>query len=145
MRKPSAGGLKRGSSQNVLAPCRRIENMATRATSVNWLIWRRPFEKLRTEIESSRRCNALDINVAQRSWTNDSSALGGRTARCPRIAKRVCLHFWPILTAASWRMKPGGRPCLERISNQPLLTFITLSFVFGPMLAISAEFSLGPV
>jgi hypothetical protein len=54
-------------------------------------------------------------------------------------------QFWPIFTVASWRMKPGGRPCFERISSQPLLESTTLSFIPGPMLAIIAEFSLGPL
>jgi hypothetical protein len=52
-------------------------------------------------------------------------------------------QFWPIFTAASWRMKPGGRPCFERISSQPLLESTTLSFIPGPMLAINGAFSLG--
>ena len=49
------------------------------------------------------------------------------------------------ITAASWRMKPGGRPCLERISNQPKLESTTLTFIPTPISAISAEFSVGPL
>ena len=52
-------------------------------------------------------------------------------------------QFWSILTAASCRTKPGGRPCLERISNQPPRESTTLIFIPGATLAISAEFSLG--
>ena len=48
-----------------------------------------------------------------------------------------------ILTAAACRTKPGGRPCLERISNQPSRESTTLIFIPGLMLAISREVSLG--
>ncbi len=54
-------------------------------------------------------------------------------------------QFWSIFTAASCRTKPGGRPCLERISNQPSREPTTLILIPGPMLVISAEFSLGPL
>ena len=85
---------------------------------------------------TAERCEAYAGDSALRTLA--------RMGKLARWSSSTDDQFWPTLTAASRRMKPGGRPCFERISSQPLLESTTLSFVPGPMLAICGEFSLGP-
>lgn len=65
----------------------------------------------------------------------------GRTTR----GQPVLFHcgFRPILTVSSRRMKPGGRPCFERISSQPSLEPTTLILTPLSSSATSAESSVG--
>lgn len=52
-------------------------------------------------------------------------------------------QFCLMRTADAFGMKPGGRPCLDRISNQPFRLSTTLTCVPGSILATSWECSLG--